>query len=48
MLYELNLSHNTTKDIYYAKGEESVDHSNQMIEEILLELQKPQCSGKVR
>ena len=50
--YECKLDHNaaveTTKNICCVKGEGSVDHNNQMVQKILLGLQEPQQSGKVR
>ena len=51
MLYKFEMSHDATeatKNIFYVKGEGVDDHSNQMIQEILLGLQKSQQSGKVR
>ena len=45
MLYKFELGHNTVeaiKSIGYMKGESVVDHfSNQMVQEILLELKEP-------
>ena len=45
MLYEFKLDPNVaeaTENICCAKDEGKFDHSNQMVEEILLGLQKPQ------
>ena len=50
MLCEFELGHDTvesTKKIFVAKGESAIHYSNEMIQEILLELQEPQQSGKV-
>ena len=51
MLYEFNLNHNAveaTQNICCAKGDDAVDHSNLMVPDILLWLQEPQQSNKVR
>ena len=50
MLYKFKLGHKvteTTKNIYCAKDEGAVDHSNQMVEDILLRWQEHQQSGKI-
>ena len=51
MLYEFELGHNITKIsknicCVKKKGWGTVDHSNQMIQEILCGLQEPSQSGK--
>ena len=33
--------------IFYVKGEDAIDHNNQMVEEILLDLQEPRWFSKV-
>ena len=51
MIYEFKLGQNTTeatKNICCEQDEGTVDRSNQMVQEILLVLQRPQQSGKVR
>ena len=51
MLYKFEQVHNmaeTTKNICSTNSEWAVDHRKQMFEEILLRLQEPQQSGKVR
>ena len=51
ILYKYELGYNatkTSKNICNAKDEGTVDYNNQMIQEILLTLQEPQYSSKVR
>ena len=51
MLSQFELSHyviEVTKNICCAKGDSAVDHSNQMVQEILFDLQEPYQSGKAR
>ena len=50
-LYDFRLDHNTAevpKYICYVNGEDTVNHSNKMAEEILLQLQELQLSAKVK
>ena len=51
MLYELELGINdveATKKICCTKGESALNYNNQMVEKILLGLQEPRWSGKIR
>ena len=51
VLNEFKQGHNATeatRNICFAKGESTVGHSNQRVQEILLRLQKPWPSGKTK